>query len=478
MQLTRMQLTRLIALLAASTLVASCAKQGDPAAASHPAAAPATSSSTATSPIPDVGKLETVTVTAEGSGPTAGVAVQEAMKLAILEVNGVTIDTSSIAVKFGLDVAEGQTVAMLRGSAFAEAVAQRSKGTVTGFKLVSMAEPTAPGGAYRATIEAAIAKFRPPTDSKKIKIVIAPLRVNASSFEFGSQSLPAAKVADDIRQRLIDALTATGRFSVLDRDFDAEANRELDLIATGQTPNAEMAKLNQTLSADLLWVGTINDFAYVRHARKLMTSDRELVSYSGGWSVSQRIVNVATRQILLSSTLQERAPPIEPTTMDRGVDVVEIEAGMESAIVGDTVAAILTRTFPVTVVAKDGSNVVLSQGGQSVKAGARYAVVSMGKELVDPQTHESLGRMESPCCDVVIDKVAATLSYGHLENTKMPLDSVQPDALQIREELVAPQSVPPATASVGQAPGTPLPAAKVAPADVPESPAADANKKW
>jgi curli biogenesis system outer membrane secretion channel CsgG len=473
-----MQLTRLIAFLAASTLVAGCAKQGDPAATSRAPAAPPTSSSTATSPIPDVGKLETVTVTAQGSGPTAGVAVQEAMKLAILEVNGATINTSSIAVKFGLDVAEGQTAAMLRGSAFAEAVAQRSKGTVTGFKLVNMTEPSASGGPYRVTIEAGIAKFRPPTDSKKIKIVIAPLRVNVSSFEFGAQSVPAAKIVDDIRQRLIDALTATGRFSVLDRDFDAEANRELDLIATGQTPNAEMAKLNQTLSTDLLWVGTINDFAYVRHAKKLTTSDRQLVSYSGGWSVSQRIVNVATRQILLSNTLQERPSPTDPTTMDRGIDVVQTETGMESAIVGDTVAAILTRTFPVTVVAKDGTNVVLSQGGKSVTAGARYAVVSMGKEIIDPQTQQSLGRMESPCCDVIIDRVAATLSYGRLENPRIPVDSVQPDALQVREELTVSQPITPTAASVKQAPGMPLTVAKDAPAEVAPTPAEDTNKKW
>jgi curli biogenesis system outer membrane secretion channel CsgG len=473
-----MQTIRLIAFLAASTLAASCAKQGEPTAASGAPAVPPASSSTAASAIPDVGKLETITVTAQGSGPTAGVAVQEAMKLAILEVNGATIDTSSVALKFGLDVAAGQTTAMLRGSAFAEAVAQRSKGTVTGFKLVNMTEPTAPGDPYRVTIQAAIAKFHPPTDSKKIKIVIAPLRVNVSSFEFGTQTVPATKVVSDIRQRLIDALTATARFAVLDRDFDAEANRELDLIATGQTPPAEMAKLNQTLSADLLWVGTINDFAYVRHVRKLMASARELVSYSGGWSVSQRIVNVLTRQILLSNTLQERAPPTDPTTMDRGIDVAQTEASMESAIVGDTVAAILARTFPVTVVAKDGMNVVLSQGGQSVKAGARYAVVSMGKEIIDTQTQQSLGGMESPCCDVVIDKVAATLAYGHLENSRMPLDSMKPDALQIREELTASQSGTPAAASVEPASGTPLAATKDAPAEIAPPPAENANKKW
>jgi curli biogenesis system outer membrane secretion channel CsgG len=473
-----MQTIRLIAFLAACTFAASCAKQGEPAAASGAPAAPPASSSTAASAIPDVGKLETVAVTAKGSGATAGVAVQEAMKLAILEVNGATIDTSSVAVKFGLDVAEGQSAAMLRGSAFADAVAQRSKGTVTGFKLVNMTEPTAQGDPYRVTIEAAIAKFRPPTDSKKIKIVVARLRVDVSSFEFGAQTVPATKVVDDIRQRLIDALTATGRFAVLDRDFDAEANRELDLIATGQTPTAEMAKLNQTLSADLLWVGTINDFAYVRHARKLMTSDRELVSYSGGWSVSQRMVNVPTRQILLSNTLQERAPPTDPTTMDRGIDVVQTEASMESAIVADTVTAILTRTFPVTVVAKDGINVVLSQGGQSVKAGARYTVVSMGKEMIDPQTKQSLGRMESPCCDVVIDNVAATLSYGHLEKTKVPVESMQPDALQIREELPTVPSGTPAAAAVKQTARTPVAAVKDSPAGATPIPSEDDGKKW
>jgi hypothetical protein len=164
--------------------------------------------------------------------------------------------------------------------------------------------------------------------------------------------------------------------------------------------------------------------------------------------------------------------------MDRGIDVYQMESSMESAIVGDVVAAILTRTFPVTVVAKDGLNVVLSQGEQSVKAGARYAVVSMGKEIIDPQTQQSLGRMESPCCDVVIDKVATTLSYGHLENTRMPLDSVQPDTLQIREELTTSQPVTPTAASAKQAPGTPLAVAQDAPADNAPTVSENANKKW
>jgi curli biogenesis system outer membrane secretion channel CsgG len=400
------------------------------------------------------------------------------MKLAILEVNGATIDSSSVGVKFGLDVAYGQTSASLRGAAFAEAVTQRSKGAITGFKLLDLTEPTSQGGIYKVTIEAAIAKFRPPEDAKKIKIAIAPLRANVNAFVFGSQSIPATKISQDIHQQIVDALTATGRFSVLDRDFGGEVQQELDLVSTGQTPNSEMAKLSQTLSADVVWVGTINDFAYTRNARKLLTSDRELVSYSGGWSVSQRILNVSTRQILLSNTLQERAPTTDPTTMDRGINVEQTASSMESAIVSEAVAAILSRTFPITILAKDGTNVVLSQGGQSVKEGARYAVASLGKEMFDPQTKQSLGRVEMPCCDVVIDKVAATMSYGHLENAKIALESVDPVGLQIREELkpvkVAVAEKPEMERKISSASmdhGTTV-------SGTTPAPASDENKKW
>ena len=465
-----------VSLTAILLLAVGCGNKEDSKVAASAPAQPSTPAAAPVASLPEVGKLEQVTVTSQGRGPTAGVAVQEAMKLAILQVNGATIDSSSVAIKFGLDVTEGQTEAMIRGSAFAEAIAQRSRGAVTGFKLVSMTDPTDKGGLYKVTIEASIAKFRAPADSNKIKVVIAPLHVNTSSFVFGEQSVAAVKVAANIHQQIVDALTATGRFSVLDRDFGADVQQELDLVATGQTPNNEMAKLSQSLSADIVWIGTINNMAYVRNARKLLTSSRELVSYSGGWSISQRILNVATRQILVSDTLQEQSPATDPTTMDRGIDVSQTEGSMEAAIVNKAVSAILTRTFPVTIVAKDGANVVLSQGGLSVKEGARYAVVMMGKELTDPQTHQSLGRIESPCCEVVVDRVTPTMAYGHLENPKISLETVVPAALQIREELktsarvLADKPEPPKEFKTATLP--------VAPIAVSTSTTSDDNKKW
>ena len=368
-----------------------------------------------------------------------------------------------------------------------EAIATRSKGTVSNFKLVSLVEPTSAGQPYKANIEASIAKFTAPADSKKLKIVLSPIRFSTNEFDVGGIAVPASKIAGEVRQRLIDALTATGRFSVLDRDFGPGVQSELDLVASGQTPSDEMAKLSQTLSADIVWVGTLNDFGYHRNTRHLEMAGRDLVSYSGGWSVSQRILNVSTRQIMLSDTLQDELAPTEPTTMGRGVDGAALAAKMESEIVDRTVSAILLRTFPLVVISKDGTNVILSQGGQAVKVGSSYTVVSLGKELKDPQTSESLGRTETPCCDVVIDRVSSKLAYGHLENVKIDLGSIDPVALQVQEEIraktlggaaaatTAPQSAPASPAS--------LPKAVAAQANPPAMATADSKnandtKKW
>ncbi|PZQ77575.1 MAG: hypothetical protein DI563_03200 [Variovorax paradoxus] len=390
---------------AATILLAGCwDKQAAAPAPKAPAPAP-----TAAAPMPDVGKVETVTTQDEGLGASASEAMTEAMKMALLQVNGAALQASTVTVKYGLDVAMGQDALSLRGSAFAEAVKQRSGGVIQNLRVVELQEPSMIGGQrFKAVIEANIAKFKPSADMQKIKVVIGPVRFESASLPMGDRSISSAEVGATLRQRISDALVQTGRFAVLDREFSPEIAQELDMISSGQAPSAELAKLSQAASADLVWSARVSNLAYNRHARQLKTSERELVSYSGGWALSQKLVNVATRQVMASDSLQGRAPSTEPTTLGAGVDGSQVLGDMSNEIVGQVVASVLRRTFPVTVVARDGTNVVLSQGGQALKEGSRYALASLGKEMKDPQTGQSLGRMESPCCELVIDRVTPT----------------------------------------------------------------------
>lgn len=471
----------LIGALSALMVVAGCGPKSEETHATAASANTPASSSVAPA-VPDVGKLESVSTTATGLGKTAGEAMAEAMKMALLQVNGAVVQTESVTAKYGLDVSLNQDSASLRANAFAELVQQKSGGVIQNLKVVSLEEPSLlPPKLYKATIEASIAKFKPSADMQKLKVVIGPVTFGQQHLAMGDRSVPSAQVAAALRQRVSDALMQTGRFAVLDREFSPEIEQELDMIASGQAPSAELAKLSQAASADLVWSARVNTFAYNRHARQLRTSDRELVSYSGGWSLSQKMVNVATRQVTVSDSLRGAAPGRAATTLGASVDGDKMLADMTDEAAKAIVGSILQRTFPVMVVARDGTNVVLSQGGQSIREGARYAMAVIGKEMKDPQTGQSLGRMESPCCELVIDRVTPNLSYGHLENMRTDLDGIPEGGLQVRNELkqaVASASAAPAGASSSATKSQAAPA-KVAPVKPSAAPAAaEKDDKW
>jgi Curli production assembly/transport component CsgG. len=471
----------LIGALSALMVVAGCGPKSEETHATAASTSSPASSSVAPT-VPDVGKLESVSTTATGLGKTAGEAMAEAMKMALLQVNGAVVQTESVTAKYGLDVSLNQDSASLRANAFAELVQQKSGGVIQNLKVVSLEEPSLlPPKLYKATIEASIAKFKPSADMQKLKVVIGPVTFGQQHLAMGDRSVPSAQVAAALRQRISDALVQTGRFAVLDREFSPEIEQELDMISSGQAPSAELAKLSQAASADLVWSARVNTFAYNRHARQLRTSDRELVSYSGGWSLSQKMVNVATRQVTVSDSLRGAAPDRAATTLGASVDGDKMLADMTDEAAKAIVGSILQRTFPVMVVARDGTNVVLSQGGQSIREGARYAMAVIGKEMKDPQTGQSLGRMESPCCELVIDRVTPNLSYGHLENMRTDLDGIPEGGLQVRNELkqaVASASAAPAGASSSatKSQAAPAKAAPVKPSAAPS--AAEKDDKW
>ncbi len=396
---------------------------------------------------PDVGKVELVAVKANGTGITPGAAINDALKMAVTQINGVHIESISanltavanLAANLDVETSSGKDNAKVyvaaQSQSFSEAVIAQSNGLIKSFKVLKMTSPSSGSNLFTTEIEAQIAKFKGPVDDGKIKIVVSPLRSNKASFEIGDRQIPAAEILGPIRQQIIDALSQTGRFTILDRQFEKELESELNMITSGKAVDSDIAKLGQALSADLVWVGVVNNLSYQKHVRKLQTSDRDLVSYSGGWSVSQRMINLATRQIQQSNTIQGAPPAIAPTTLGAKHDESATLKNIQGEIVKKVTEAIVLRTFPVTIVKRDGNAVVLSQGGQTVSENGHYRIYLQGSEIKDPQTGRSLGNLESICCDVKIDRITPNLSYGTLENIKIDLSNVQPGALQIREAI-------------------------------------------
>ena len=380
---------------------------------------------------PDAGGVERIAVKASGKGPTVQVAVDRAIRLAFEQVNGKAFDAATLSIDAGITGQIGDRSIQASSSGFADLVYTETHGAVSEFRLLSQNEAD---GMVEVLIEASVEKFVKPESASQLRVAISPLRLSRSSFTIGSKTVPATKIAQQITDNISDALLQSKRVTVLDREFDAEIQRELGRIDAGNWKNEDRLRLGQQLAADFLVVGRLDSFEYTKHIRKLRTSDKQIVSYSGGASLLVRVVNVATGQVQVAETFDVELPETKPTSMGRTVDTAQIVAELVQGLTDSATKQITLSLFPITVVDVDGEDIVLSQGGDMVDEGQVYQIVLRGKEITDPQTGRVIGRIEKPCCTVLVTTVTPEMSYGVIKDKRITDVAAvfSPGALELR----------------------------------------------
>ena len=292
---------------------------------------------------------------------------------------------------------------------------------------------------WKVRVRVDVAQYRAPEEQGRPKIVVALPKTSAASYPAGDQQASSAEVARAVRGRLSDILTQTKRFIVLDREFGSEMQAEIDHINSGNVRVQDSARLGQQLATDLILIPTIERFEYVRSVRKLRMAERELVSYSGGGRITLRLLNAATGEVVMSDSFEHKLASADPSTLPRVIDGAGMVAEMMDSLSARIGGAVVSEIFPVTVVSLNGDQVVLSQGGESLRAGQRWQAVYLGDELKDPQTGRSLGRNEVPVGTIRVDRVSAQTSYGTLEDGPATLGGqpFQPGAIALRKQVPA-----------------------------------------
>lgn len=333
---------------------------------------------------------------------------------------------------------------------------------------------------WKVRIEAKVAKYEAPEEKGRPKLAIVMPRVDVETFAVGDQRIPAADIAGEIRDRLSDVLTQTKRFIILDREFGDVLGEEAAFIQSGNARPKELARIGQQMATDLLLVVSVDRFDYPRTTRNLRMSDRQLISYAGGGRVSLKLINATTGEVVMSESFEHELPPTAPSTMPRVIDGRALAGDMMDAIAGRMSFSVVNEIFPISVVALQGTTVVLSQGGQSVAEGQRYEAVVLGQELVDPQTGNSLGRMESPCCVIRIDRVSEQTSYGTIEGAMPALPGTfTPGMIELREPIGAEGAVEASAAATSAPASAPAPRATARPEAAPAAkPVAEDDADW
>ncbi len=325
---------------------------------------------------------------------------------------------------------------------------------------------------WKVRVRADIAQYRAPDEQGRPKIVVAQPHVRSGSYAVGDGRVASEDVAAAIRARLNDTLTQTKRFIVLDREFGEEMQAEIDHINSGNVRLQDTARLGQQLATDLILIPTIERFEYPRSVRNLRMSDRQVSSYSGGGRITLRLINATTGEVVMSDSFDHQLASTGPSTLPRVVDGKGMAAAMMESLSGQIGTAIITEIFPVSVVAMTGDQVVLSQGGDTLKVGQRWQAVMLGDELTDPQTGRSLGRNETPCCTIRVDRVASQTSYGTIEGgADVGGSAFKPGSIELRQQVGAVKEV----AEKAAASGTAKPKAARAAAPKTAAPAEDPN---
>lgn len=400
---------------------------------------------------PTAGAVETVTVTAQGRGPTAVAAADQAIRMAIDQVNGKAVEASSMQMNSGTALAVGGQAIDVSSSSFADMVASQTSGVVTGFKVLE--QKTDRKGMVDITIEASVTKFVRPESAKRLRIAVAPLRTAAKSYPVDLSSVDSGEIAQRIRQDLIAALTKTNRVALLDRDFSAEVDAEIERIGSGKVAREESARIGQQLATDYVLVGRIENFGYQRHEQPLRMSGKVLVSHSGGASLSLRLINVATGQTEMTESVSLSLPRTEPTTLGTSINTARIIGTLAGSLSEQATQKLVFHLFPITVVSLDGQDVVLSQGGDALFERQFYEVIARGQEIIDPQTGLSLGRVEKPCCVIEVTRVTPQLSYGRIASSQIDVAAAfAPGALELTGSMVPPPRAAVAVAGAGTAP--------------------------
>lgn len=357
--------------------------------------------------------LEVRTVKSEGVGETLEKAIFAALDEAIGRVNGRSIESSK-----QLDFVERSAVLddqqdYYSSEQYQSRIKSATKGVVDGYEILS--EQKDADSLYHVVLSVRITKFSSANSNRK-KIAVFPLRIGSGKFQVAGEPVDKNRVARLITQTLVTSLVQSRRFTVLDREYMAEAVDEKAVMLSPDAPTQEMARLGQKLAADYIMVGSVEDLGYTEKKIVMKSSGRELTSRIGYAELTIRLVDSATQQVVFSDFLKLKLDDFSQYEQESGID-----AKVAIAAADKVGRSIIETIYPFVVVSVNEDQVTLGQGGSQLEVGDNLDLFMYGKRLTDPYTKEFIGREEIPVGRIKVERVNPKQSYARIVESSVDL---------------------------------------------------------
>ena len=351
-----------------------------------------------------------------GNGGTEQGAISAALANAVAMVNGLSIESRQRMAAFEEAVQSDDGNSYVFKDASSVDIATLTSGAISSYEVISTR--TRSLGGHEARIRASVSVFQRGASADRKRVAVLPLQ-SRDNYAIDGVQLNPSTMADVVEQAIVNELVDSRRFTVLDRTYIEQVNTENELIESGDVPVSELARLGQTLAADFVLVGTLENIAGAVSTRRMRTRDVEFRSLEVDAQLSYRVIDPATKQVKFSRTegrsFGNRELGAIATSPSATPATIAIEVGK---MIGTTVGTTVTEAiYPISVTAVTSTGVVLGQGGESIVKGLAFDIYRLGDRMIDPYTKESIGRVEEWVGTVEITRSTNKQSYAKLVKT-------------------------------------------------------------
>jgi len=259
------------------------------------------------------------------------------------------------------------------------------------------------------------------------RLAVMPFRTTKASFFIEGRHVAAQEVSRRFTQRLVNELTQSRKFLVLDREYFEEYLHEKKLILSEDTPIEEQVRIGHILGVDYLLVGTISNLKIEETSQLIKILGKRIHHTRANLQIDYRIIYGPTRQIKWANSISIDWPPGK-----NGADgACNLKPLVDSLLCKGAKAITqeaLSNIYPIRVadILSDG-HIVLNQGGITISEGDLLDVFNLGKIIVDPYTKQPLGQAEVWSATIKVDKVLPKLAYARIvkgDKEKIKINSI------------------------------------------------------
>ena len=251
------------------------------------------------------------TVEGTGVGETTHQATLQALQTAVSKVNGLAIAAQTQTDIQSVSSGDKDSSNYAFSNAFQQSISTATKGVIRCWDVIESKQSATVAGAQEVRLLVTVTKYKSDPSLNLPRVAVADFLLSPVT----QKSTKGRTVASSVPRRIMDFLGNSQKFAMIDRQYMDLTQAELSLVTGDGFQLEELARLGNRVGTDYLIVGTVTAAKEWVETRTMKSTGKVFRRVNSDVSVSIRMVDVATSQVVYAGEPSYRGAHSLKTTM-------------------------------------------------------------------------------------------------------------------------------------------------------------------